>query len=77
VVITAHGDVVDHLYDIYRLVRRLQDISHVNAVRLRSVAFAATPEAYTLGVVNTLGDLNRLTVADPLRLEIAKETKSP
>ncbi len=70
VVITAHGDVVDHLYDIYRLVRRLQDISHVNAVRLRSVAFAATPEAYTLGVVNTLGDLNRLTVADPLRLEI-------
>ena len=70
VVITADGDAVDHLYDVSRLVRRLQDISHVNAVRICSMAFANTPEVYTLGVVNTLGDLNRLSVADPLRLEI-------
>ena len=70
VVITASGDTVDHLYDITRIVRRLQDISHVNAVRLCSMAFALNPEAYTLGVINSLGDLNRLTIADPLRLEI-------
>ena len=70
VVITATDDALNHLYDISRIVRHLQDISHVNAVRLCSMAFAATPEAYTLGVVNTLGDLNRLSVADPLRLEI-------
>jgi L-lysine 2,3-aminomutase len=70
VVITARGDAVDHLYDITRIVRRLQDLSHVNAVRLCSMAFATTPGAYTLGVINTLGDLNRLTVVNPLRLEI-------
>ncbi len=70
VVITAGGDAVDHLYDITRIVRHLQDISHVNAVRLCSMAFALNPEAYTLGVINSLGDLNRLTIADPLRLEI-------
>ena len=70
VVITANGDAVDHLYDIARIVRYLQDIPHVNAVRLCSMAFAAIPEAYTLGVINTLGDLNRLTVVNPLRLEI-------
>jgi len=70
VVISAGGDAVDHLYDIARIIRCLQDISHVNAVRLSSMAFALTPEAYTLGVINTLGDLNRLTVVNPLRLEI-------
>ena len=70
VVITATGDAVDHLHDITRIVRGLQDISHVNALRLCSMAFAATPEAYTLGVVNILGDLNRLTVVNPLRIEI-------
>ena len=70
VVITAEGDVLDHLYDVTRMVRRLQEIAHVNAVRLCSMAFATAPGSYTRGVVNALGDLNRLTVANPLRLEI-------
>ena len=70
VVITGREDAIDTLYVISKIVRQLQDISHVNAVRLRSMAFAASPEAYTLGVVNTLGDLNRLAVVNPLRLEI-------
>ncbi|SMD04526.1 L-lysine 2,3-aminomutase (EF-P beta-lysylation pathway) [Desulfocicer vacuolatum DSM 3385] len=70
VVVTAREDAMDSLYVISKFVRQLQDISHVNAVRLRSMAFATSPEIYTLGVVNTLGDLNRLSVVNPLRLEI-------
>ncbi len=63
-------DAVDALYDISRIIRQLRDIPHVNTVRLRSMKFATTPDDYTLSVINTLGDLNHLSVVNPLRLEI-------
>jgi len=63
-------DAVDALYDISRIIRQLRDIPHVNAVRLRSMKFATAPDSYTRAVINTLGDLNHLTVVNPLRLEI-------
>jgi lysine 2,3-aminomutase len=63
-------DSVDALYDISRIIRQLRDIPHVNAVRLRSMKFATNPDAYTRAVINTLGDLNHLSVVNPLRLEI-------
>jgi L-lysine 2,3-aminomutase len=37
---------------------------------LRSLKFNYDPGIYTKGVIDKLGDLNRLTVANPLRLEI-------
>ncbi len=70
VVIAPDTDIVDGLYDITRIIRLLGDIPHVNAIRLRSMKFATSPESYTRAVINTLGDLNRLSVVNPLRLEI-------
>jgi L-lysine 2,3-aminomutase len=37
---------------------------------LRSLKFNYNPEVYTKGVIEKLGNLNRLTVVNPLRLEI-------
>lgn len=70
VVIVPDTDAVDTLYDITRIIGRLRQMPHVNAVRLRSMKFATTPAAYTRGVINRLGDLNQLSVVAPLRLEI-------
>jgi len=70
VVIASEIDAVDSLYDITRIIRLVEEIPHVNAIRLRSMKFAESPESYTRGVINTLGDLNRLSVVNPLRLEI-------
>ncbi len=70
VIISGEGDVSDNLYDICRLVKRLKDVPHVNSVRIKSAAFVQAPETYTRAVITTLGDLNRLSVVGPLRLEI-------
>lgn len=70
VVVIPQTDAVDELFRISGLVRRLQQIPQVNAVRLRSAAFTYRPGRYTKAVVARLGDLNRLSVVNPLRLEI-------
>jgi L-lysine 2,3-aminomutase len=70
VVIASETDAVDNLFNITRLVRALQDMSHVNAVRLRSLRFAYHPATFTPAVIDRLGSLNRLSIANPLRLEI-------
>ncbi|MBF0467948.1 MAG: radical SAM protein [Desulfamplus sp.] len=67
---TAFVDIIDSLSRIRHLIRKLQDIPHVNAVRLVSMRLNCNPEAYTRGVINTLGDLNALSVVNPLRIEI-------
>jgi lysine 2,3-aminomutase len=70
VLVTSERDAVENLYKIGTIVDILREIPHVNAVRLRSVKFNYHPEIYTRGVVERLGNLNHLTVSDPLRLEI-------
>ena len=70
VLFSSRQDAMDNLYRIQELVRRIGDIPHVNAVRLRSLKFNYHSEVYTRGVIDLLGSLNRLTVADPVRLEI-------
>jgi lysine 2,3-aminomutase len=70
VVIASQKDAVDELFHITRIVRALQDMPHVNAVRLRSLRFAYHPEAFTPAVIDCLGSLNRLSIVTPLRLEI-------
>lgn len=69
-VIASQKDAVECLYKIAALIGKLQKIHHVNAVRLRSLKFNYDPEAYTKAVIDKLGNLNRLTVVNPLRLEI-------
>ena len=70
VVIASKKDGIECLFKAAELIRRLQEIHHVNAVRLRSLKFNYDPGVYTKGVIGKLGNLNRLTVANPLRLEI-------
>ena len=70
VVIASKKDGVECLFKVGTLIRKLQEIHHVNAVRLRSLKFNYDPEVYTKGVIDKLGNLNRLTVVNPLRLEI-------
>jgi len=63
-------DIINSIYYIKQLIKKIKDIPHVNAVRLVSMNFNTNPEAYTRAVINTLGDLNNLSVVNPLRLEI-------
>jgi lysine 2,3-aminomutase len=68
--VVVTGEALDHLFEIGHITDRLSKIPHVNALRLRSMTLAADPLAYTRSVVNVLGDLNKLSVVQPLRLEI-------
>ncbi len=70
VVVGARRDAIHRLSGIRKLIERLRDVPHVNAVRLRSLSFAGNPGAYTRGMIRDLAELNRLTVSRPLRLEI-------
>jgi hypothetical protein len=70
VLISSRQDAIERLYKIEKLVNRLWEIPHVNAVRLRSLKFNYEPAIYTRGVIDRLAELNRLAVANPLRLEI-------
>jgi lysine 2,3-aminomutase len=67
-VIISPNDAVDSLFEIRRIIRGLENSPHVNAVRLRSLAFNYEPERYTPVVIDTLAGLNRLTMVAPLRL---------
>jgi lysine 2,3-aminomutase len=73
VVVFSGKDAVERLYRIEGIIKRLREIPHVNAIRLRSPAFNYAPEKYTGAVIDRLGTLNRLTVVNPQRLEIETE----
>ncbi len=70
VIIAAENDVVSSLGTVEKLVAHLAAVPHVNAVRLRSLAFSHSPEAFTRAVIDRLADLNRLSIVGPLRIEI-------
>jgi len=70
VVVISEEDALDSLYPIGQLVDALKNIPHVNAVRLRSLKFNDAPEAYSPAVIDRLASWNRLTMVNPLRLEI-------
>jgi len=70
VVILSDVDAIDSLGRISAIVHQLYDIPHVNAVRLRSLKFNYAPQVYTPEVIDALAGLNRLTLANPQRLEI-------
>ena len=77
VVIVGSNDAVDGLFRIRRIIRTLEKIPHVNAVRLRSLKFNYQPESYTPFVIDELADLNKLTMVSPLRLEIETQFLVP
>lgn len=70
VVIVSEKDTTESLFAISKIIRALAEIPHVNAVRLRSLKFNYEPESYTPVVIDKLASLNKLTMVNPLRLEI-------
>jgi L-lysine 2,3-aminomutase len=70
VVFASPADGGIDLHALSQMARELRRIFHVNALRVRCVGFAYRPERLTPPLIEALGALNRLTVADPLRLEI-------
>lgn len=70
VIISSKKDVIESLYRIGDIIKTLQKIRHLNAVRLRSLDFNYSPEKYSHTAIDNLGNLNRLTIVNPLRLEI-------
>ncbi|THB75778.1 MAG: radical SAM protein [Desulfobacteraceae bacterium] len=63
-------DAIDHLHEIARIVKTLREIDHVTSARLRSPKLCTAPKAFSRDVIHALGDLNHLSVSQPLRLEI-------
>jgi len=70
VVIVSETDAIDSLFQIGKIINALGEMPHVNAVRLRSLKFNYEPESYTPVVIDKLASMNKLTMVNPLRLEI-------
>jgi len=77
VVIVSEKDATESLFAISKIIRALAEIPHVNAVRLRSLKFNYEPESYTPVVIDKLAGLNKLTMVNPLRLEIETQFLVP
>ena len=58
------------MFQISKIINTLEESPHVNAVRLRSLNFNYEPQSYTPVVIDKLASLNKLTMVNPLRLEI-------
>lgn len=70
VVISARDGLLDKLGRVEQLAAELNRISHVTALRLRSIGFTYEPERFTDEIITRICDMNRLTVVNPLRVEI-------
>ncbi|KPJ76331.1 MAG: lysine 2,3-aminomutase [Deltaproteobacteria bacterium SG8_13] len=70
VVMVSETDATQSLYRINQIIGALGAVPHVNSVRLRSLNSNYEPQSYTAVVIDKLGDLNKLTIVNPLRLEI-------
>jgi len=70
VVIVSEKDATESLFRIGKIIRALEDMPHVNAVRLRSLNFNYASDRYSPAVIDKLAGLNKLTMVTPLRLEI-------
>lgn len=70
VVLYSARDAARSLTRVARIADGLLAAPHVTALRLRSQLFRPRPELYTDGIIKRISQLNRLRVANPLRLEV-------
>ncbi len=70
VVVFSDLDIVHCLSSIKTLANNLENIPHVNSLRLRSLAFNHAPHLYNPLVIDLLAGINKLTMVNPLRLEV-------
>ncbi len=70
VVISGEEDAIMNLNPVSKIIKQLDNIYHVNAIRIKSLAFNYHPQLYNLPLIKKLASLNRLSVTNPKRLEI-------
>ncbi len=70
ILFTARNDVTASLHKMEKILKKLQEVHHVTACRLRSLKFNYQPEAFSRTVINMLGKMNQLVIVNPRRLEI-------
>ena len=70
VVIFSKTDLTQSLSRVKAIVQQIEDIPHVNSARLRSLFFNYEPDRYSPAALDIIASLNRLTIANPLRIEI-------
>lgn len=70
IVISQKMDVINSLYYLKKVFQKIKQIPHISTVRLRSHRFNYKPELFTYSLINQLGRLNQLSIANPKRLEI-------
>ena len=77
VVVISEKDATGSLFQISKIVNALGESPHVNAIRLRSLKFNYEPRSYSPVVIDRLASLNKLTMVNPLRLEIETQFLVP
>jgi L-lysine 2,3-aminomutase len=77
VIIVSEIDGIKSLFQVAKIIRVLDEIPHVNAIRLRSLKFNYEPECYTAEVIDKLASFNKLSLANPKRLEIETQFLTP
>ena len=70
VIIVGQGDITTLIYKVARIIKKLHNISHINAIRIRSLQFNYAPEKYTKTIIKQLKELNQLNIVNSKRLEI-------
>ncbi|MFO7890205.1 MAG: radical SAM protein [bacterium] len=70
IVVSQKMDVINSLFYLKNVFQKLIQIPHITTVRLRSHRFNYKPELFTHSLINQLGRLNHLSIANPKRLEI-------
>lgn len=70
VIASARDGLLKRLDAVEKLARGLRSISHVKALRLRSMAFTYEPERFTPEIVDRITGMNAVYVVNSLRVEM-------
>ncbi|HPQ40651.1 MAG TPA: radical SAM protein [bacterium] len=70
IVVFRNDDALNSLNALKRLLKSLDRIPRINAVRIRTRKFSEAPEFFSYALLNLFGKLNQVTVVNPRRIEI-------
>lgn len=70
VVLYSQKDALRALYGVGKIVEKLAGISHITAVRIRSLSLVYEPEIFSDALIKRIASWNKLCPAAPTRLEI-------
>jgi len=70
IVISHEHDVLASFHRLRLLCGRLDELRQIRAIRVRSLRFAYHPDRFSHAMIKQLGWMNKLTIANPRRMEI-------